>query len=66
MKKLNITAAMLLCFAASGILSADAWNKKTIVKFSGPVQVPAAHSQDGVISLPAGTYVFRLDDSQAS
>jgi hypothetical protein len=66
MKKINVIAAMLLCFAATGILSADAWNKRTKVTFSGPVQVPAAHSRDGVVSLPAGSYIFRLDDSHAS
>jgi len=65
-KKLNVTAAMLLCFAASGVMSADAWNKKTKVKFNTAVQVPAAHSKEGVIKLPAGSYVFRLNDSQAS
>jgi hypothetical protein len=35
---------------------ADEWDKKTSVTFSGPVQVP------GTI-LPAGTYVFKLADS---
>src|SRR5262249_52983655 len=41
-------------FSAS--VKADAWNKKTILTFSQPVEVP------GVV-LPAGTYVFRLLDS---
>ncbi|HMF96989.1 MAG TPA: hypothetical protein VKE96_21970 [Vicinamibacterales bacterium] len=34
---------------------ADEWNKKTILTFSGPVQVPGA-------TLPAGSYVFKLAD----
>ena len=34
---------------------ADEWNKKTILTFSGPVQIPGA-------TLPAGTYVFKLAD----
>lgn len=37
---------------------ADEWNKKTTVTFSEPVQVP------GVV-LPAGTYVFKLLDSDS-
>jgi hypothetical protein len=66
MRKVNVVSAMMLCFAATGILSADAWNKRTKVTFSAPVQLPASHSKEGVVSLGAGTYVFRLDDSQAS
>jgi hypothetical protein len=38
---------------------ADEWNKKTIVTFSGPVEVPGVGAQ----ILPAGTYVFKLLDS---
>ncbi len=37
---------------------ADEWNQKTIVTFSGPVEVPGR-------VLPAGTYVFKLEDSQS-
>src|ERR1700758_5308234 len=37
---------------------ADEWDKKTTVTFTGPVQVP------GTV-LPAGTYVFRLADSDS-
>lgn len=66
MKKINILVATVICLAATATLSADAWNKKTKVTFSGPVQLPAAHSKDGVVSLGAGTYIFRLDDSQAN
>jgi hypothetical protein len=66
MKKINAFAAMLVCFAATQILSADVWNKKTKVTFSGPVQLPAASSKAGVVTLVPGTYVFRLDDSQAN
>jgi hypothetical protein len=41
--------------------SADDWNKKTIVTFSQPVEVPGVGAQ----VLPAGTYVFKLVDSPA-
>jgi len=66
MKHFNVIAASLLCVAAAGLVSADAWNKKTKVTFSAPVQIPAASSKAGVVDLPAGTYIFRLDDSQSS
>jgi hypothetical protein len=66
MKNLNVFRAMMFCCAAAGLLYAAAWDKKTKVTFSAPVQIPAAHSNEGVVSLPAGSYIFRLDDSQAS
>ena len=47
-------AAALVAMLAPGA-RADEWNKKTILTFSGPVQIPGA-------TLPAGTYVFKLAD----
>ena len=47
-------AAMVTMMAAPGV-RADEWNKKTILTFSGPVQIPGA-------TLPAGSYVFKLAD----
>jgi hypothetical protein len=47
-------AAALTAVMAPGA-RADEWNKKTILTFSGPVQIPGA-------TLPAGTYVFKLAD----
>jgi hypothetical protein len=38
---------------------ADPWNQKTVFTFSGPVEIPGQ-------VLPAGTYVFKLADSQSS
>jgi len=43
---------------------ADDWNKKTVVTFSGPVEIPGVHLT-GWSVLPAGTYVFKLLDSQS-
>ena len=40
--------------------TADDWNRKTTITFSGPVEVPGV----GVHSLPAGTYVFKILNSQ--
>ena len=39
-------------------VKADEWDHKTVLTFSGPVELP------GVV-LPAGTYVFKLADSQS-
>jgi hypothetical protein len=47
-------AAALTAMIAPGA-RADEWNKKTILTFSGPVQIPGA-------TLPAGSYVFKLAD----
>src|ERR1700683_2743250 len=43
---------------------ADDWNKKTTVTFSGPVEIPGVHLT-GWSVLPAGTYVFKVLDSQS-
>ena len=47
-------AAIVTMMAAPGV-RADQWDKKTILTFSGPVQIPGA-------TLPAGSYVFKLAD----
>ena len=60
-------SALALCVALlAGITApsvrADAFNHKTFVTFSGPVEIPGFH---GPKVLPAGTYVFKLLDTQA-
>ena len=62
MKKTTALAMMLAGFLAIPA-HADTWNKKTNVTFSGPFQIPAAHQSEKVMTLPAGSYVFRLLDS---
>jgi len=59
--------AMIFCFALvslafTGGAKADEYNKKTIVTFNQPVEIPGAGAQ----VLPAGTYVFKLLDSQSN
>ena len=49
----------VLGVALAGPARADKWDKKTIVTFSHPVEVP------GNIVLPAGKYVFTLHDSMS-
>ena len=41
--------------------SADDWNRKTVITFNEPVEVPGV----GQHNLPAGTYVFKILDSQS-
>ena len=55
---LCLLATMLIGVAVLPNARADEWNKKTIMTFSQAVEVP------GKI-LPAGTYTFRLLDSQS-
>ena len=43
---------------------ADAWNRKTRITFSGPVEIPGVHLAGWGV-LPAGTYVFKILDSQS-
>lgn len=52
--KVMCCAAALTAVIAPGA-RADEWNKKTILTFSGPVQIPGA-------TLAAGSYVFKLAD----
>lgn len=51
----------VLCMVFSTPASAQNWNKKTTVTFSGPVEIPGVDAQ----VLPAGTYVFKLLDSMS-
>ena len=64
MKTLWKPAVVLAAFTAT-MEFADTYNKMTKVTFSQPVQVPSPHSKDGVVTLPAGTYVFKLQDSSS-
>src|SRR5947207_8214146 len=43
---------------------ADEWNRKTTITFSGPVEIPGVHLAGWGV-LPAGTYVFKIMDSQS-
>jgi LPXTG-motif cell wall-anchored protein len=62
MKRFTIGAMICtLAFAALAIaprVKADAFDKKTILTFSDPVEIPGLGAQ----ILPAGTYVFKLVD----
>jgi len=44
---------------------ADDFNNRTVVTFSGPVEIPGVHLQGWAV-LPAGTYVFKVLDSPSN
>ena len=57
------------CIAVMGAVvapgaKADDWNRKTTITFSGPVEIPGVHLTGWGV-LPAGTYVFKILDSQS-
>jgi len=69
MKYFNKVVTPVYCLALVSIIlstgaSAADWNKKTIVTFSGPVEIPGVHAV-GFGVLPAGSYVFKILDSQS-
>jgi len=51
----------MFCLLVVPTAMADDYNRKTVVTFSGPVEVPGVGAQ----TLPAGTYVFKILDSQS-
>ena len=62
-------AVSIGCMALLGALLApcakgDDWNRKTVVTFSNPVEIPGVHLAGWGV-LPAGTYVFKILDSQS-
>jgi hypothetical protein len=60
--KLQLTITLLAAAEAVVLAppaNADTWNEKTILTFSAPVEIPGQ-------TLPAGTYVFKLIDSQSN
>ncbi len=65
--KLLKTSTAMCCIALMGavfttVAKADDWNNKTVISFSGPVEIPGVHLTGWGV-LPAGTYVFKLMDS---
>ncbi|MEP7367164.1 MAG: hypothetical protein ABI972_28215 [Acidobacteriota bacterium] len=67
--KLFKTATTVCCTAVMAAVltpsaSADAWNRKTTITFSGPVEIPGVHLAGWGV-LPAGTYVFKILNSQS-
>jgi len=59
----SVFCLALLGVVFSPVAKADDWNQKTTMTFSGPVEIPGVHLKGWGV-LPAGTYVFKLLDSQ--
>lgn len=57
-----IVCIFSVCLFVLPNASADEWNRKTVVTFSAPVEVPGVGAQ----VLPAGTYVFKILNSAAN
>jgi hypothetical protein len=60
-------ATTISCIALMGAIlapgaRADDWNRKTVITFSAPVEIPGVHLAGWGV-LPAGTYVFKILDS---
>lgn len=69
MNVIRVVAANAFCLALMGVVlspavMADEWNQKTEMTFSSPVEIPGVHLKGWGV-LPAGTYVFKLLDSQS-
>lgn len=59
---LRVLAILTVCSAAIVLprtAAADEWDKRTVLTFSQPVEIPGR-------VLPAGTYIFQLADSAAN
>jgi len=69
MSVLRTATTTVFCLALMGAVfspaaKADEWNRKTVMTFSGPVEIPGVHLKGWGV-LPAGTYVFKILDSQS-
>ena len=70
MSILKRATTTVFCLAFMGVVfspaaSASAWNRKTTMTFSGPVEIPGVHLKGWAV-LPAGTYVFKIMDSNSN
>ena len=69
MSILRTVTTNVFCLALMGAVftpgvKADDWNRKTVMTFSAPVEIPGVHLKGWGV-LPAGTYVFKILDSQS-
>jgi hypothetical protein len=70
MSILKTVTASVFCLGLMSVVlapaaNADDWNRKTVISFSSPVEIPGVHLTGWGV-LPAGTYVFRILDSQSN
>jgi hypothetical protein len=60
----TVFCVALMGAALTTMARADEYNRKTVITFSGPVEIPGVHLKGWGV-LPAGTYVFKIVDSQS-
>src|SRR5579864_4136265 len=60
----TVCGMAIACVLLAPNVKADDWNRKTVITFSAPVEIPGVHLV-GFGVLPAGTYVFKILDSQS-
>src|SRR5262245_11741122 len=60
MQRVRLVTILLMCFAVTQVLTAQTSSRKMRVKFSAPVEIPAPNTDASVMTLPAGTYIFKL------
>jgi hypothetical protein len=60
----TVCGLALACALLAPSVKADEWNRKTVITFSAPVEIPGVHLVGWGV-LPAGTYVFKIMDSQS-
>src|ERR1700688_4151373 len=60
----TVCGLALACALLAPNVKADDWNRKTVITFSAPVEIPGVHLIGWGV-LPAGTYVFKIMDSQS-
>jgi hypothetical protein len=65
----KVVATSVVCLALTGAVfspsaKAGEANRKTVMTFSAPVEIPGVHLKGWGV-LPAGTYVFKIMDSQS-
>jgi hypothetical protein len=61
---ITVSCMALIGAVLAPSVRADDWNRKTVITFSGPVEIPGVHLAGWGV-LPAGTYVFKILDSQS-
>ena len=61
---ITVSCMALMGAVLAPSVRADEWNRKTVITFSGPVEIPGVHLAGWGV-LPAGTYVFKILDSQS-
>src|SRR5579871_1336200 len=60
----TVSCVALIGAVLASNVKADAWDRKTVITFSGPVEIPGVHLAGWGV-LPAGTYVFKILASQS-